>query len=422
MLTIVGLGPGSRDYLSQAAYEAFVAAERRFVRTAWHPVLNELAVPFESFDDAYDAADDFASLYRQIAHTVYQASRESDVVYAVPGSPYQAEETVRLLLEMGEAKVIPGVSFVEPVLQAIKYDVTGGLQIIDGLSDFRLPADMAGLLVQVYSQTVASQVKLKLMATLPDDRPVLIIKSAGMPERQEINEVPLYQLDHRPLFDHLTSLFIPAGPPRQRTLEELVAVTHRLRSPGGCAWDSQQTHDSLKRYLIEESYEVLEAIDRQDFSMLEDELGDLLFQAVFHAQIASEAGYFDIYDVIQGITDKLIRRHSHVFLDDRAQTPEEVVAIWEKNKRSERSLAERLDAVPRVSPLHYGQKVMKLLKTAAPEAMAGLSDQALVDRLQELVAEAARRDLALDVLFSEQVGRLIDQHTAVHRDEAESSE
>lgn len=408
MLTIVGLGPGSRSYLSRDAYDALTSAEKVYLRTSWHPVLEELELEYESFDDAYEQAQDFDTLYRQIAETVYQASLGGDVVFAVPGSPYQAEDTVRHLLEMTDARVIPGVSFVEPVLQALQYDVTGGLMILDGLSDFRLPEDISGLLLQVYSQAVASQVKLKLMETIPDDRMVVIIKSAGIEDRQELIEVALYELDHQPVFDHLTSLFIPAGQARHRTLEELVDVTARLRAPGGCAWDSQQTHQSLKRYLIEESYEVLEAIDQADYEMMEDELGDLLFQAVFHAQIASETGYFNIYDVIQGITDKLIRRHSHVFQNDIAATPDAVVELWEKNKQSERTLSDRLRAIPRVSPLHYGMKAIKLLGHKPQGGLTRASDEELVEQLMEIVAEATKRDLPLDLLLSEKVSKMVE--------------
>ena len=408
MLTIVGLGPGSRSYLSRDAYDALTSAEKVYLRTSWHPVLEELELEYESFDDAYEQAQDFDTLYRQIAETVYQASLGGDVVFAIPGSPYQAEDTVRHLLEMTDVRVIPGVSFVEPVLQALQYDVTGGLMILDGLSDFRLPEDISGLLLQVYSQAVASQVKLKLMETIPDDRMVVIIKSAGIEDQQELIEVALYELDHQPVFDHLTSLFIPAGQARHRTLEELVDVTARLRAPGGCAWDSQQTHQSLKRYLIEESYEVLEAIDQADYEMMEDELGDLLFQAVFHAQIASETGYFNIYDVIQGITDKLIRRHSHVFQNDIAATPDAVVELWEKNKQSERTLSDRLRAIPRVSPLHYGMKAIKLLGHKPQGGLTRASDEELVEQLMEIVAEATKRDLPLDLLLSEKVSQMVE--------------
>ena len=406
MLTIVGLGPGSREYLSQTAYEVLLRAEKLYVRTSWHPVLDELDLAYESFDDAYEAAEDFDSLYRDIAQTVYEASRSADVVYAVPGSPYQAELTVRHLLALTDARVIGGVSFIEPVLQALQVDVTDGLQIIDGLSDFRLPSDFAGLILQVYSQAVASDVKLKLMETIEDERVVSIIKWAGVPGKEQRFDVPLYQLDHEAVFDHLTTVYVPAGEASHRSLERLVAVTARLRGPGGCAWDSEQTHASLKRYLIEEAYEVLEAIDSEDYEQLADELGDLLFQAVFHAQIASEAGYFTMEDVIEGITDKLIRRHSHVFQDDTAQTPEEVVELWEKNKQAEKTIEQRLASIPRVSPLHYAQKTMKLLKIVPQNDYSGLNDQDLVERLQDLIAEATRRDVSLDLALKEAMDQL----------------
>lgn len=406
MLTIVGLGPGSKDYLSQAAYQALLGADKVFVRTRMHPVLDELDIEFESFDAAYDAAEDFESLYRDIAQTVHAAAEKQAVVYAVPGSPYQAESSVKHLLAMGEAEVIAGVSFLEPVIQSLAIDVTEGLMIVDGLSDFRIEPDISALLVQVYSRAVASEVKLKLMQTLEPERPVVIIQSAGIVAQEQKTELPLYQLDHFEGFDHLTTLYVPAGKPRQRSLEELVAVTARLRAPGGCAWDSQQTHESLKRYLIEEAYEVLEAIDREDFDMLEDELGDLLFQAVFHAQIAAEAGYFDIYDVIEGITAKLIRRHSHVFQDDVAATPEAVEELWEQNKQTEQSQSERLQAIPRNSALHYALKVFKLLKPELKQRYRQASDEAILEHLVELVAEAAQRDLALELLLSEQASQL----------------
>jgi len=117
---------------------------------------------------------------------------------------------------------------------------------------------------------------------------------------------------------------------------DLVAVMARLRSPEGCPWDRKQDHRSLRPCLLEEAYEVLEAIDRDDSQALRQELGDLLLQVVFHAQLAAEAGRFDIDDVVQGLRDKLIARHPHVFGDSSADTPEEVLHQWDGLKRRER--------------------------------------------------------------------------------------
>lgn len=135
---------------------------------------------------------------------------------------------------------------------------------------------------------------------------------------------------------------------------ELVEVMARLRGENGCPWDREQTSESIKPYLVEETYEVLEAIDEQDPAKLKEELGDLMLQIVFHAQMAQEAGAFTIHDVLAAITDKLIRRHPHVFGEVKAETAQEVLFNWEQIKQTERRQAEGqaslLDGVPRELP------------------------------------------------------------------------
>jgi len=142
-------------------------------------------------------------------------------------------------------------------------------------------------------------------------------------------------------------------PPRD--FADLVAILHRLRSPGGCPWDAEQTHESLRPYLIEEAYEVLEALDSGDDRELKDELGDLLLQVVFHSELASERGVFSVGDVIEGICSKLVRRHPHVFADVKVDSSAEVERNWaaiKKLERAERGNAESsaIDGVPRALP------------------------------------------------------------------------
>ena len=122
----------------------------------------------------------------------------------------------------------------------------------------------------------------------------------------------------------------------EKPFDRLVEVMTRLRAPGGCPWDAEQTHESLLRYLIEETYEVVDSIEGGHPEELREELGDLLLQVVFHAEIAREAGRFDMDDVAQSIVDKLIRRHPHVFGDETAETPAEVENRWEKIKAAEK--------------------------------------------------------------------------------------
>jgi tetrapyrrole methylase family protein/MazG family protein len=143
-----------------------------------------------------------------------------------------------------------------------------------------------------------------------------------------------------------------------KRFDELVEIMARLRAPGGCPWDRKQTHESLKPYLLEEAYELLEAIDENNVPLLREEMGDLLLQVIFHSQIAGEAGTFTIDEVMQHLADKLVRRHPHVFGEaaeqDRARNADEVYARWEEIKRAERErTGERrsaLDGVPKTLP------------------------------------------------------------------------
>jgi MazG family protein len=144
-----------------------------------------------------------------------------------------------------------------------------------------------------------------------------------------------------------------------QSFDELVETMRRLRAPGGCPWDREQTHGSIRKYLIEEAYEVAEAIDRGDFDELRAELGDLLLQVVFHSEMAAEAGRFDVDAVCRGISAKLHRRHPHVFADTTVADADEVSRNWEQIKARERGPdASILDGVPRALPaLQRGERL-----------------------------------------------------------------
>ncbi len=200
--------------------------------------------------------------------------------------------------------------------------------------------------------------------------------------------IPLYMLDRSATLDHLTCLYIP---PLSRvedlgsfaTLEYIMA---RLRAPEGCPWDREQTHASLKPYVIEEAYEVLEALDAEDMVKLQEELGDLLLQVVFNAEVANEAGNFDMRDVVTGITSKLIRRHPHVFGDVAVADAQEVLVNWEAIKRTEREHKQSmLDGVPKQMPaLSYSESIQK---RAARVGFDWKDYEGVLDKLSEEVKE-----------------------------------
>ena len=180
-------------------------------------------------------------------------------------------------------------------------------------------------------------------------------------------------------------------PENLRQFDTLVNIVAKLRSPDGCPWDREQTHASLKGNLLEECYEVLEALDEADKDKLCGELGDLLMQVVFHAQIATEDGEFELGDVIQGINSKLIYRHPHVFGSVKVRGSGEVLANWEALKKEERgSEASMLDNVPRQMPaLSYSQEIQDRV---ARVGFDWADIDGIIDKLAEEVGEFKRAD------------------------------
>jgi tetrapyrrole methylase family protein/MazG family protein len=184
--------------------------------------------------------------------------------------------------------------------------------------------------------------------------------------------VALEDLDRNVEPDHLTSVYVPIDPnAAARELARLLALATRLRRPGGCPWDAEQTHHSLSRYLLEESYEVIEAVERLPadapatvdetaYVALVDELGDLLYQVIFHAVLAEEAGAFGMAEVARGIHGKLVHRHPHVFGDVDAGTSDAVMANWEQIKKEEKGVESIVEGItPGLPSLLYTHKLMR---------------------------------------------------------------
>ncbi|WP_047154284.1 nucleoside triphosphate pyrophosphohydrolase [Aneurinibacillus tyrosinisolvens] len=368
-ITIVGLGAGNLEGLPLGLYRALLGAPHLFLRTAKHPVVGELegeGVSYESFDEVYEAHDQFPQVYEEICERLLKAAEEKGaVVYAVPGHPLVAERTVQLLLEEGpkrevEIEIKGGQSFLDPIFAALKIDPVEGFVLLDAtdVKEHQFQPPMHHLICQVYDSFVASDVKLTLMEVYPDDFPVTIVTAAGVAGEEEILSLPLYELDRMDKYTNLTTVYVPPTAHDQITnrlfwrLREIVAI---LRSPEGCPWDREQTHQSIRKNLIEETYEVLETIDDNDPDAMCEEMGDLLLQILLHSQMAEEEGYFTVNDVVATLNEKLIRRHPHVFGTSEAGNAEEALQNWEAIKVEEKKgkgkgFTSRLDSVPRELP------------------------------------------------------------------------
>ncbi|MBN1317614.1 MAG: nucleoside triphosphate pyrophosphohydrolase [Anaerolineales bacterium] len=358
-IIIVGLGPGNPALITIEAWEILSNVREIYLRTGRHPVVSGLPslIQIKTFDHLYEEADTFDKVYSSIVQQVLAlGQRNEGVVYAVPGHPMVGESTVTSLLQQApaigiEVKVVAGISFIEPVLTALKMDGMDGLQIMDALDIAQtyyplLDPDRPALLGQLYNRELASDVKLTLMNQYPDEHPIYLVHNAGTSD-ELVEECPLYALDHSSEINHLSSLFVPPLPEKS-SLASFLETIARLRAPGGCPWDQKQTHQSLREGLVEETSETLDALDTEDMASLQEELGDLLLHIFMHAQIAAEDGDFNAADVICGIDTKIRRRHPHVFGDVQVSDVAQVLENWDEIKKREKGNVETsiLENVP----------------------------------------------------------------------------
>jgi tetrapyrrole methylase family protein / MazG family protein len=409
---IFGLGAGDIEQLPLGVYRKLKTASPLFLRTKEHPVAKELqeeGISFTSFDFIYEKHEQFAEVYQEITAVLLEQAKKSDIFYAVPGHPLVAEKTVQLLLEAerrNECRVVieGGQSFLDALFTTLKIDPIEGFQLIDATSfqgdEWSLTKHT--IFCQVYDSFIASDVKLTLMEQLPDDYPVYIVTAAGSKE-ERVTKVPLYELDRVATLNNLTSVYVP--PVRDEELlyhrfETLRRVIATLRGPNGCPWDRKQTHASLKRYLLEETYELFEAIDDHDEDHMIEELGDVLLQVMLHAQIGEDEGMFSIDDVIRGITEKMIRRHPHVFGDVTVDNAEQVVENWQRIKEKEKETKEDpvslLADVPKSLPSML--KAYELQKKAAKVGFDWDDVEPMWEKVAEEIAE-----------FQEEVEKLHDR-------------
>jgi len=392
-----GLGPATAALLTAGTLAAIEAIPHRFLRTRRHPAAD--AVPDAvGFDDLYEAGQSFEGVYAAIVEAVVAAAVEhGEVLYAVPGSPVVAERAVELLMADPRVtvEVLPALSFLDLAWARLAVDpVALGARLVDGRRfDSEAAGERGPLLVGQCDQPhVLSDIKLAF-----DDGPeVVVLQRLGLPD-ESVRTVAWDDLDRDVVPDHLTSLWIPTlAEPVAGEVARFHGLVRTLRVE--CPWDREQTHASLTRHLLEETYEVLEAVDHIDddtgdgFDALEEELGDLLFQVVFHSVLAAEEGRFTLADVARGIHDKLRARHPHVFEPGAAATDiAQLTVDWERRKQVEKGRASVMDGIPAALPaLAYAAKVQQKVASQGADWRTLLGDEpgSLAARMLELVDEA----------------------------------
>lgn len=357
-IEVIGLGAGDINQLPLGIYRKLTKQENVvYVRTKDHPVIETLeqeGVEFHAFDPIYEQYDTFEEVYTTIAQTlITQAQNNTSLVYAVPGHPMLAEKTVQLLLGNSdvEVKISGGQSYLDPLFSALKIDPIDGFQFLDATSFTRNQIDYRQHLIfcQVYDRFIASEVKLSLLEDLSPDHPVTVVEAVGSAQ-ENIQTIPLVALDQEVNLSNLTSVYVPPVQAEALNhqffrLRDTIAI---LRGPNGCPWDQKQTNVSLRKYLIEEAYELIDAINQEDDDGIIEELGDVLLQVMLHSQIGEDSGYFTIDDVIRTVTEKMIRRHPHVFGTANVETEADVLDNWQAIKETEKETAQAVSVLDRI--------------------------------------------------------------------------
>lgn len=372
-ISILGLGPGDYSLISQGVLEKLKNSSNIYFRTEKHPVVSKLkeTINFESLDYFYDKEKDFESVYENISNHIINLAKEKDIVYAVPGHPRVAEKTVSIIENLAtknnlEVETIASMSFVDAMFDYLKIDPSEGFKLVDAfeIENSYIDTNTQLIITQVYDEFIASNIKLKLMEYYDYDQEVCIVNGAGIKNVESKIYLPLFELDRKEnKFDYLTSLYVPKSKTKKyNQVFDLEKVIETLRGENGCEWDKKQTHKSLKKNLIEEAYELCQAIDNDDIDEMIEELGDILLQVVFHSQIGKESGYFDLKEVTNNICEKLIFRHPHVFKNTKIDM-DKYEKIWEdikKEEKNEKSTYESLERIPNELPaLLKAEKIQK---------------------------------------------------------------
>ena len=366
---VVGLGPGSVDSLTLGAINRIEGGTKNFLRTEKHPTIKyfkDKNIDYKSYDYLYDTKEEFIEVYKTIVEELKIEAEKEEINYYVPGNPLVAEKTVEILLKEGlDVEIVSGMSFIEPIIELVKRDPVNGLKIVDGaeFDSFSVDINVDIIITQVYNHRILSEVKIILSEIYGDEHLVYLIHSAGIKGHEQMLEIPVFELDRMDEIGSLSSIFVPKVEKINKKIfdfNDIMCIMRVLRGSEGCPWDIEQSHESLRECLIEEAYEVIDAIDNGDIDNLLEELGDLLLQVIFHSQIAYEEGEFNPIEVTSHLANKLILRHPHVFLQKNVENSEQVVYNWNKIKYANRditSLSGKLRDIPRLPALMMSAKV-----------------------------------------------------------------
>lgn len=361
MITVIGLGVGKGD-LTKRGEEAILAADKVFLRTdktASAESVKALNVAYESLDDSAGRPRSFATLHKKYAKAVLDAGKTQNVVYCVDGSVQEDRSAQTVLSRNKKAVVIGGVgkaqrAFEKARINAVSYACVSAYDLFE-VKNLTLPA----AIYDVDDEFLAGDVKLLLGDKIGEESQVYFVG-------EKAKKIKVYELDRQKNYDSSTVVVVPFVPLLKKErfdIFDLEEIIKRLRRPDGCPWDKVQTPESIRMNMIEEAYELVDAIDSGDPAKIREETGDVLLQAVFHAVMQEERGGFNLTDSLTELCEKLINRHTHIFGKDKANDEASALSVWEANKKKEKgqdTYSKSVNDVPKGFPACMrAQKVQK---------------------------------------------------------------
>ena len=423
MITVVGLGVNAGD-LTKQGEEAILSAAKagkpivcRTANAKSYANLSALGVAHSALDSVYESSRSFNSLNRNLANAVHALG--DGTVYCVDGAASEDNSVKLLSKKRGGVKIINGVSKISDFASrasffGCSYTAVSAYELTERAKEGGLKTPL--IVYDVDDRFLASDIKLLLADLFGEETTVQYLYG------EKCKKLPLYDLDRQRVYDYTCAVAIDSVDllkKKRFTLEDLYEIVCRLRAPNGCPWDRVQTPETIKMNVVEEAYELVDAVDSGDDDKVLEETGDIFLQAIFFAVMKSECGSFTLTDVLSGICEKLISRHTHIFGGDKATDAESALSVWDQNKKKEKhqvSFADSVNDVPRAFPA-----AMRAQKVGKRAGKAGLDFANAEDALKALQAEIAEfaearksgdslaieRELG-DVLFSAvNVGRLV---------------
>ncbi len=398
-ISLIGLGVNAGD-LTVRAREALSRAGEIIARTSRSESFKGLdGFEVRTLDRLFETSRNFDTLNKKLAAEVLSAAKEKDVCYCVDGAVCEDEACAIILAKRRDCEVYEGVS---KAAHAINLSKTkrGNITCLSAYGIGGVKSCRAAVVYDIDCDYIAGVAKEKLSYIFGEESDCTFVRG------ESAARIKLYELDRQKDYDMTCAVvveereFLKKERYDYADLEDMVRL---LRAPGGCPWDRVQTAESIKGNVVEEAYELADAIERGDYDGIEEETGDILLQAAFHSVMAAEKGEFTGGDALTRVVKKLISRHSHIFGGDKAASEGEALGVWEKNKREEKNqqtIGETVLSVPKNFP--SCMRAQKIGKRAAKSGMDFLSPVSASEKLWEEVHElldaliAGDRDAVFD--------------------------